>query len=251
MFGKHLTIGLKRSVIQLCLVTFSLLLLFLAIGCSGGKIEKLETDTKRDVNDIRSLQAQLNASLSELRAELRELRGKVEELEYTSVGKTRELERTLRQFGSRVPPPEGVPADLLNRDEERIVKNSGPAAELYRRGLTSVRAGDFQGAVQTMRQFVEQNPDTAFSDNALFWMGVSLEKMGRYGDAIASYNDVMVRYPAEDMVPASLFRLGESFAKMGSVKDAMLTFDKLMDEYPKNQFSSRAKKRKRELRRRR
>jgi len=227
--------------------------LVVALSCCllacGPSSKKLRGQINEETGDLRAAQAENTARLASIEEQLRRLTGKVEELEFASVGKTRELEQRLRRFGSRVPPPEGVPAELLNADEERISRITGPAADMFRRGLTEVRAGEFEKAERTFSQFVEENPDTAFSDNALFWAGVSAEKLGQYDQAIVNYSDVFERYPAEDRVPAALFRLGETFAKIASYDEGILTFQKLVDDYPRSEFAGDARTRIRDLKR--
>jgi len=221
--------------------------LFTLSACSGNKVAQLEKSTKDQMGDVRAMQAEHTASINELKAQIRELTGRVEELQHLSAGKTAALEESLQRFGSRVPPPEGVPVDLLSRDEERISGKSGEQADSYRVALLQLRTGEFERATTSFAQFVEQAPDTAFTDNALFWTGVCFDKMAQYDRAILSYNDVLQRFPAEDMVPFALARLADSFVKVGSYNDALLTLDKLIDEFPKHQLVSDARKRKAEI----
>jgi len=237
----------RGAVAPLRVVSFlGVLGLFLLSAC-GGKSKSYVDD---QVRDIRQSQARQTADMEQLKEELRSLKGEIEELHYAVTGKTKELESKLRQFGSRVPPPEGVPAELLNQDEERIQRNSGEAAELYRSGLESLRAGDFEGARVSFENFVVQYPGTAFSDNALFWLGVVYDKLGQYDRAIVAYNRVYEEYPAEDRVPAALYRLGGTFEKMDSIPEAILALQQLQDEYPASDYASLAKKEIRELKRR-
>ena len=80
-------------------------------------------------------------------------------------------------------------------------------------------------------EFIQGNPGTAFTDNALFWTGVCYDKLGQFDRAIGSYSDVFQRYPAEDFVAPSLYRLAETFLKMDSKSEATLTLQKLVDEH--------------------
>lgn len=234
-----------HSVIKTIVVAGALTVLS---GCGAGRVNELEESMKSEFSDVRAIQAQHTAQISELQAEIRTLQGKIEELGYVARGKTQELEDRLKTFGSRVPPPEGVPADLLAEDEERIGRNTGPAADAYRSGLEQMRIGDFEAARATFESFVAQNPDTTFSDNAHFWTGVALEKLGLYDRAIVSYSDVFRNYPAEDRAPVAMYRLAEVFLKIQSAEDAQLTLQKLIDDYPKSEYAARAKGRLQELR---
>ncbi|MCB0358407.1 MAG: tetratricopeptide repeat protein [Bdellovibrionales bacterium] len=220
----------------------------LAFGISGCS-KAFQDEMRADMADLRSIQARQTASLDQLQSQFASLQGKVDELEYAVHGKTSELEQRLERFGARVPPPPGVPADLLAEDEEKIRRVSGPAADQFSEGLDLLRAGEFERARSLFQSFVDQNPDTAFSDNALFWTGVSLEKIGKYDRAVVAYSDVFKLYPAEDRVQPALLRLGEAFAKLGSTEEAKLTFQKLLDDYPRGKYASEARKQLRDLNR--
>src|SRR5690606_34524655 len=111
------------------------------------------------------------AELGEIREQLRILSGQIEELQFQSAGKTRELEQSLARLGSRVPPPAGVPAKLLEEDEQRINRIAGDTALVFANGLAKLRVGAFEEAIGDFRSFLEVNPNTSFSDNAYFWIG--------------------------------------------------------------------------------
>lgn len=212
-------------------------------ACGIEKIGQLEARTQKtteDVDDLRSLQAQQESSIGQLRSELRSLSGKVEELEHRALGKTAQLEQTIERVSSRVPPPSGVPEELLNADEEQISKISSPAAKNFQNGLKLLRNGEFDAARQAFAKFVEENPDTTFSDNAFFWTGICYDKLGQDDRAIIEFSKVFQRYPAEDCVPAALYFLAQEFIKIHSMEDAFLTFEKLKDEHPESDFAAKA-----------
>lgn len=235
------------SLLLLGASSFSIVLLG---GCSDARVDKLEETVrsmKSDLADVRTLQAQQSTAIGEMRAELHSVTGKVEEVQHVSVGKTQELEQTITKLQSRVPPPAGVPEDLLNQDDERIAALRGASADMYRQALAQIRTGDFESARATLKSFVEQNPGTAFTDNALFWSGIVESRLGADDRAIVAFSEVFQKYPAEDMVPPALYYLADQLIKMGSKQDAILTLQKLVDEQPKSPFASRARERLAEL----
>lgn len=224
----------------------------LIIGCADGKkVRLLKAELESEVRELRSVQAEHTASLNQIRSEMRQVSGQIEELQYLSQGKARELEKTIQQLGSRVPPPPGVPEDLLSNDQEKISRVNGEAADTFRTALNQMRSGDFEGAKGNLDSFILSNPGTAFTDNALFWLGIAHMKSGQYDRAIVSLSEVFQTYPAEDMVAASLFYLAEVFEKSGSRDDAMLTLEKLIDEHPRSEYSGKSKAKLRALKRRR
>jgi len=223
----------RRKTSNSAIVGLSLLLGMTACSASTAKFND-------DIEKLRETTAEHTAQMERLNSELRQLRGKIEELEYSAVGKTQELENKIRTFSTRVPPPPGVSESLLSKDEEAISRISGPAADTYKNALAQIRSGDFSQAQTSFSTFAQQNPGTAFTDNALFWSGVSSEQLNQFDKAIVAYSQVYQSYPAEDMVPAAIFRLGETFAKMGSYQDAVITLQKLVAEYPRSEFRGEA-----------
>jgi tol-pal system protein YbgF len=216
----------------------------ISTGCASGKIAQLEEDLQNlrgQLTEIRSIQAENTSGLNEIRSQVSQLSGKVDETQHLAKGKTEELERTLELVSSRVPPPAGVPEDLLNLDDERISRINSAPAQLYRQALQALRAGQFVQSRTLFETFIGQNPGTAFTDNALFWSGVSFEKTNELDRAIGAYGDVYQRFPAEDFAPVALFRLADLFDKNGSGNDARVAFQKLVDDYPRSVEAGRAR----------
>jgi tol-pal system protein YbgF len=213
---------------------------FFITGCGAG-IQQIREEMRRDLADVRSVQAQQAARLDEMREDVRRLTGQIEESQHLALGKTRELEQKLSTLGSRVPPPEGVPGELLAQDESRIAAITGVAADTFREGLKSVRTGDFSAAVATLDRFVAENPGTAFTDNALFWLGICYDKLGQTDKAVVSFSEVFQKYPGEDRVPAALFFLGTAFERLGQKEEATLTLQKLIEEHPQSSYAAQAR----------
>ncbi len=213
-----------------------------ASGCGAG-IQQLRDDTNKSLADMRSVQAQHAASIEGLKEDVRRLTGQLEESRHIAIGKTQELEQKLSAFGSRVPPPEGIPTDILELDENLIAPLTGAAADQFRAALQETRAGDLGRALADFKAFSEQNPGTAFSDNALLWSGIISSKLGQNDQAIVYLSDVFQKYPAEDRVAPALYYLGDVFSKAGQNAEAEATFQKLVDEQPRSPYAQKARER--------
>jgi TolA-binding protein len=224
-------------------IAISLLILFAA--CSDSRLEQLEIaqkKTKSDITDLRSLIAEHTASLGQLRADVNRLTGKVDETIHSTQGKTTELLNTIEQLSSRVPPPVGVPEDLLSEDEQAIAPHSGEQAEVFKGALRLLRSGNVDGAKAEFERFLQASTEAnRFSDNAYFWIGICSDKLGQTDQAITAYSNVFQKFPAEDRVPAALYRLAADFKKLGSINDSQLILQKLIDEHPTSEFARSAK----------
>ena len=210
---------------------FLMIMLLLPLGCS---------QQATDLQNMRNVQAELTAKIQDLQTSLNSMSGRVEELEYRLKGQTQQIERKLNLVSSRVPPPDGVPEHLLNADEESLRSNTGQSAMLYKAGLSQIRTGDLEAARNTFTTFVEENPSTAYTDNALFWIGITWELAGNYNKAIVAYSDAYQRFPAEDYAPIAIYQIAECFNKLGDNRNANLMLQKLVDDYPKSRSAKQA-----------
>jgi len=215
-------------------------LLFSCASCVNNA-QNLAQDVRKEMQDLRLIQADQSSTINELREEIRQLRGVQQEIQHSSSGKTRELEETIEQLGSRVPPPVGVPESLLVADEKKISGHSGTGADSYKLALARLRAGDFQNSDQMFSNFLSQNPKTAFSDNAYFWKGVIAKNQSQFDKAVLHFSEVYQKFPAEDMVAASLFYMSEALQDSGARQDSKFTLEKLVDEHPSSSYAKRAK----------
>lgn len=229
---------LNRSSISPNLISMAIIFSLLS-ACSGS----LEGKMNREFSEVRSIQAEQTSAITDIRHEIREIRGQLDEIQHSSKGKTRDLETAISKLGSRVPPPSGVPEQLLIADENSISRISGPAADSYKESLKLIRTGDFESAHKAFITFAEQNVGTAYTDNAYFWAGISSIKLARFERSIVEFSDVFQKYPAEDMVAPALYYMADALFNLGSGNDGVLTLQKLVDDHPKSEWAKKAKER--------
>lgn len=214
------------------------------IGCSTERIDALEDGQRAlraDIAEIRGLLADQSAEISRTRADLRTLSGKTEEIQHAAIGRTRELETNLTQLQARIPPPPGVPEDLLARTEDQLVGVAGEAADNFRMAMVNLRSGSYEEARVKLQSFAETNSATALTDDALFWSGIALKQQKLCDRAVLSFSEVFQKFPAEDMTPPALYFLASCFVELGSKNDAVLTLQKLQDEHPRSAYAGKGR----------
>jgi tol-pal system protein YbgF len=221
-------------------------------GCS------LPTRTTRLERDHASLTAQVAA----LQAKVAELDGKVATLG-KRVGSVpnpkvaqRNLEQRLNPIEERLglieqvrepdehgPDPLPTPRALV---EPRPSPASGPELDLdglrressrqlpsgYGRGLALLRDGDYEGAIQAMRDFMRAKHTSPFVAGANYWIGQSHLQLGQFYQAILAFTEVQQRFARSEYAPASGFASGSAFLQLGNVSEARRTFEKVAAEYP-------------------
>lgn len=107
---------------------------------------------------------------------------------FLAVGRLSEAERNLEYYLRNFP------------DHEYTVE-----AE-YQRGRILMEKENYEAAIQTFSTFVEENPDSPFVANAIYWSGEALYSLGRMGEAKRLFETVIQDYPRSFRVEASRYR---------------------------------------------
>ena len=223
--------------------------------------------TQADLQDIRSEQRSIRAQVADTRASVEALqrsistvRGGLEEVQHTSQSK--QADSRMATLESRIAAleqshPGGatgeggemtpVPAPRHASDKPEIAATDLAKEEArevpddYRKGLSLLREGAYDRAIQRFREFLRANPNSPLAANALYWVGESYYMLGDYYQAILQYNDVRQKYPKSDRAAAAVLKIGYAFLQMGNKSEARLAFQKVVNDYPASPEATEAK----------
>jgi TolA-binding protein len=109
---------------------------------------------------------------------------------------------------------------------------NGPGAKLYRSGLTSMQAGNYQAALGQFQGLQRRYPKSDLSEPAEYFSANALFEMGQYEKSILQFNDQTMRFPEGKLASAALLRESEAFMKINDQIDARLTLQKLLNDHP-------------------
>jgi tol-pal system protein YbgF len=113
---------------------------------------------------------------------------------------------------------------------------------LYDQGVKAFNEGRYDEAIQDFRDYVHQQPQSAYADDAQYLIGESNLRKGQYNNAVKEFNQVVLRYASGDRSAASLLKLAEVFSKMNDQVDARLSLQKLVNRYPGSAEAAQAYK---------
>jgi tol-pal system protein YbgF len=106
------------------------------------------------------------------------------------------------------------------------------AGSRYDDGARAFGDGQYDQAIQHFRDYIHDEPQSPYADDAQFWIGESNLRKGQYSNAIKEFNQVVLRYAAGDRSAASLLKLADVFSRIGDQVDARLSLQKLVNRYP-------------------
>lgn len=130
--------------------------------------------------------------------------------------------------GSRPAPivaPE-LDLDALRRESSRQLPGG------YQRGITMLRDGAYEEAIQALREFIRAKHTSPFVAGAHYWIGQSHQQLGEYYQAIIAFTEVQQRFPRNEYAPAAGLASGLAFLQLGNSSEARRTFEKVAADYP-------------------
>ncbi len=181
--------------------------------------------------------ADLAAQVESLEAQIARLEGRLEMTEHdvaSAVAEARAARADAASATFRAEPaeeeaPEGTPEE--SGDDEAAL----PAADdvrAYRAAYRAWRSRDLPACIDQFRQFLQNYPDSAYADDATYWMADCYFKDGDFKTAILRFDAVVVRYPTGNKAADALYREGEALLRLGRGRVAGRAFERVLREYP-------------------
>lgn len=93
-------------------------------------------------------------------------------------------------------------------------------------------SGDFIGAEEGFRTFVEQSPNDELAPNAHYWLGESLLAQDKFNEAAEVFLETNRQFPEGPKAPESLLKLGVAMSGLQKNDIACAVFDQFGQRYP-------------------
>ncbi|MCD6353358.1 MAG: tol-pal system protein YbgF [Proteobacteria bacterium] len=181
----------------------------------------------------------------EIKTDLQELRGKLDEKDRALQNRLKETEERIAQLEAKkpIPTPSSPPSDL-HSSTPSYSKPSGSLdpEEIYAEAYNLYKEKRFSPARDSLLKFLNQFPDTEYSDNAQFWVAECYYKEGKYEEAILAYEEVVQKYPQGNKLPDALLKQGLCFQAMGDTISFRILLQRVIETYPKSPQAEIARK---------
>ena len=126
---------------------------------------------------------------------------------------------------------------------------TAPQAELggdiksYEDAHKIFRSGNYQGAVNAFRGFVEQFPSSILASNAQYWIGISFYNLKDLRAALGSHQQLLKRYPDSPKVPDSMLNIATIQSDLNDQAAARITLEDIVSKYPNSEAATKARSR--------
>lgn len=177
-------------------------------------------------NDLQALRGKVDEQQNIVQKSLKQVQGRLVRLEGGQSG--------LSPYGLEGPQPPSTttPQKFGSLDPEEMY---AAAYDVYKEGRFDEARGEF-------RKFLNQFPQTEFSDNAQFWIAECYFKEGKYEEAILAYEEVVKKYPKGNKVPDALLKQGICFGALGDKDSSRILLQRVIETYPDSPQAETARK---------
>lgn len=214
------------------------------VGCSLTKPEEepayvKATAVEQRVDRIeRQNQAllDLQRQVDGLQAEVRRLRGDLEDATHETRNVKGQQQDLYRDLDKRVGAIEG---------KLQATQTAGPASDkdAYQAALDKIKARDYDGAEQALREFLTAYPQSALADNALYWLGETYYVGRHYPEALDAFERVVKEHPDSRKVPDALLKAGYTQYEQKRYREARELLARVVHSYPDAPAAAEAKER--------
>lgn len=112
------------------------------------------------------------------------------------------------------------------------VMQTGDPRYDYDQAYGMIRAGRYDLAEQSFRQFLATYPDSELAPEAQYWLGESFFARGDYSRAAEEFRAGYKSYPKSRRGPDTLLKLGLSMAGLGYRQEACQMYAATISQYP-------------------
>jgi tol-pal system protein YbgF len=247
-------------------------------------IDKKVVRQRKEVQEVRQKQADLETQVDAVKADMQRLGGTVEEGKHysqkasddvialqetltTHIGKNDQEVRQLQEevamiktmLGMKVTEPSAAPDLKLREDFPPAAAPVSPPAnlanvagsvdpeELYNSAYSKLTKGDYKGAREEFKKFLELFPQTEYSDNAQFGIGEAYYKEKKYEEAILEYEEVVKKFPQGNKLPDAMLKQAFSFIALNDGNSAKLLLQKIIERFPASEQAEIARAKLRSL----
>lgn len=139
----------------------------------------------------------------------------------------------------------GAPAGSQQTQQTQApAQNEDPAVKTaYMKAFNELKNGKYDAAISGFKGFLDQHPETSYSDNAWYWLGEANYVRRNYDASLQAFQTVVNRFKASDKVPGSLYKIGVIQAEQGQTDNAKATLNRVIDQYPDDNAAEMARKR--------
>ena len=143
--------------------------------------------------------------------------------------------------------PQPITKDRILEEKRVAAKNAPPPDVLYNNALRDYNGGKADIASQEFSDYVKFYPNTDLAGNSYYYLGEIQFKSGNYQQAVQSYDQVLQNFPSGTKAASAQLKKGFALVEAGKQDDGVTELRHLIQRYPHSPEALQARDRLRKL----
>jgi tol-pal system protein YbgF len=190
-------------------------------------LQKQQADSAGRVDQLGGQIQSLNDTLDELKARLAKVSKQLEDMQSSQQSLAAQQSAQAQQAAAAAAAP---PPDVL-----------------YNNALRDYNGDKNDLAIQEFSDYIKFYPNTDLAGNCYFYLGEIQFRQGNYQQALQSYDQVMQNFPTGTKAASAQLRKGFSLIELGKQEDGVVELRHVIQRYPKSNEALQARERLRKL----
>jgi tol-pal system protein YbgF len=197
------------------------------LGSLQSTLQKQQGDSAGRVEQLGGQIQSLNDTLDELKARLAKVSKQLEDMQSSqqSLAAQQAQAQAQQQAQAQAPPPD----------------------VLYNNALRDYNGDKSDLAIQEFSDYIKFYPNTDLAGNCYFYLGEIQFRQGNYQQALQSYDQVLQNFPTGTKSASAQLRKGFSLIELGKQEDGVVELRHVIQRYPKSNEALQARERLRKL----
>ena len=218
------------------------------MGVMRNLVEKDTDSVNKVANALNALQTTLEKQQSEGGSKADQLSGQIQALNDTMDEIKVRLAKVTKQLEDMQAAQQSIQATQAQRQaEQQAAANAPPPDVLYNNALRDYTGGKNDLASQEFSDYLKFYPNTDLAGNSYFYLGEIQYRAANYQQAVQSYDQVLQNFPSGNKAASAQLKKGLALIELGKQDDGVAELRHVVQRYPHSPEALQAREKMRKL----
>jgi tol-pal system protein YbgF len=203
------------------------------MGVMRNLVEKDTDAVNKVANALTTLQTTLQQQQGSEGSKADQLSGQIQALNDTMDEIKVRLAKVTKQLEDMQAAQQSIQAQQATQQAQQQQMASAPPPDvLYNNGLRDYNGGKNDLATQEFSDYIKFYPNTDLAGNSYYYLGELQFKQGNYQQAVQSYDQVLQNFPSGNKAASAQLKKGFALLELGKQDDGANELRHLIQRYP-------------------
>jgi tol-pal system protein YbgF len=218
------------------------------MGVMKNLVEQDTDAVNKVANALNALQTTLAKQQSDGGGKLDQLSGQIQSLNDTMDELKVRLAKVSKQLEDMQSAQQSIQAQQAQQQAQTQAAASAPPPDLlYNNALRDYNGGKLDLASQEFSDYIKFYPNTDLAGNSYFYLGELQFKAANYQQAVQSYDQVVQNFPSGNKAASAQLKKGLALIELGKQDEGVAELRHVVQRYPRSPEALQARDRLRKL----